>query len=88
MRIPTKALYKLQVNVTHEVQSRAHTDAAELQQTKDNQDALELVLKQAMIETKDEKDHTNALEQKLVVAYEKIPKNAQMIELTMTEKID
>jgi hypothetical protein len=41
-----------------------------------------------MIETKDEKDHTNALEQKLVIAYEKIPKNAQMIELTMTEKID
>jgi hypothetical protein len=30
--IPTKALYKLQVSVTQEVQSHAHTDIAELQQ--------------------------------------------------------
>jgi hypothetical protein len=29
--IPTKALYKLQVSVTQEVQSRARTDATELQ---------------------------------------------------------
>jgi catalase len=31
---------------------------------------------------------TNRLEQKLVVAYEKIPKNAQMTELMVTQKID
>jgi len=29
-RIPTKALYKIQFNVVHEVQSRARTDATEL----------------------------------------------------------
>jgi hypothetical protein len=35
LQIPTKALYKLQVSVTQEVQSRSHTDIAELQQVKD-----------------------------------------------------
>jgi hypothetical protein len=88
MRIPTKALYKLQVSVTLEVQSRACTETTELQLTKDNQDELELILEQAKLETKDEKDHVNGLEQKVVVAYEKIPKNTQMVELTVTEKID
>jgi hypothetical protein len=34
-RIPSKALHKLQVNVTQEVQTRACTDIAELQQEKD-----------------------------------------------------
>jgi hypothetical protein len=88
MRIPTKALYKLQVSVTLEVQSRACTETTELQLTKDNRDELELILEQAKLETKDEKDHVNGLEQKVVVAYEKIPKNTQMVELTVTEKID
>jgi hypothetical protein len=78
MWIPTKALYKLQVNVTQEVQSRACTDAVELQQEKDNRDELELVLEQAKLETKDEKYRMDRLEQELVVAYEKIPKSAQM----------
>jgi hypothetical protein len=56
-QIPTKALYKLQVSVAQEVQSRARTDATELQQTKDNKEELELVLEQVKLETKDEKYH-------------------------------
>jgi hypothetical protein len=56
----------------------------ELQQTKDNKEELELVLEQVKLETKDEKDHVDRLEQGLVVAYEKIPKSAQTTELTMT----
>jgi hypothetical protein len=75
-QIPSKALYKLQVSVTQEVQSQALTNATELQQEKDNWDELELVLEQDNIETKDEKDRVNRMEYKLVVAYEKIPKNA------------
>jgi flagellar hook assembly protein FlgD len=47
-----------------------------------------LVLKQDKLETKDEKDHTNRLEKKLVTAYEKIPKNAKMVKLTVTQNID
>jgi hypothetical protein len=59
-----------------------------LQQTKDNQDELELVLEQVKVEIKDEKDHANRLDQGLAVAYEKIPKSAQSTELTTTQKID
>jgi hypothetical protein len=86
--IPTKALYKLQVSVTQEVQSRAHTDTTELQQVKDKRDELELIFEQAKLETKEEREHVKGLEQKVVVAYEKIPKTTQMAELTTTEKID
>jgi hypothetical protein len=45
-QILAKALYKLQVSVAHEVQSRAHTNVAELKQKKDKREELELVLKQ------------------------------------------
>jgi hypothetical protein len=41
-----------------------------------------------MLETKEEKEHVKGLEQKVVAAYEKIPKTVQMIELTVTKKID
>jgi hypothetical protein len=47
-----------------------------------------LVFEQAKLETKEEKERMKGLEQKVVVAYEKIPKNAQTTELTATEKID
>jgi hypothetical protein len=47
-----------------------------------------LVLEQAKLETKDEKDHMDRMEQELAIAYEKIPKSAQMTELTVTQKID
>jgi hypothetical protein len=52
-----------------------------LQQTKDIREELELVLEQVKIETKYEKYLAYRLEKGLVVAYEKIPKNAQMTEL-------
>jgi hypothetical protein len=57
-----KALYKLHVNVTQEVQSHARIDTMRLQQGNENQDKPELILKQDNIETKDEKDHMNELE--------------------------
>jgi hypothetical protein len=84
MWIPTKSLYKLQVSVVQEVQSHARTYATELQQTKDNREALELVIEQINIETKDEKDHIDRLEKGLAVAYEKILKSVQIVEPMMT----
>jgi voltage-gated potassium channel Kch len=56
-RIPTKKLYKLQVNVMQEVKSRVRTDATELQHMKNGKESLELVVKQVKIETKEEKEH-------------------------------
>jgi hypothetical protein len=54
-KIPTKALYKMQVSVTQEVQSRARTDAMELQATRNGKDALELVVEKVKMETQEEK---------------------------------
>jgi hypothetical protein len=46
----------------------------ELQQKKDSQKELELVLEHVKIETKYEKESTDRLEQGLEISYEKIPK--------------
>jgi len=43
-KIPVKALYKLQVSVMQEVQSRARIDAVELQETKNGKDSMEMVV--------------------------------------------
>jgi hypothetical protein len=55
---------------------------------KDNKEELELVLEQVKLETKDEKDHVDRLEQGLVVAYDRIPKSTQIEEPTTMQKID
>jgi hypothetical protein len=87
-RIPTNVLYKLQLSVTQEAQSRARKDAVELQNMKDNREELELVLEQVKLETKDEKYRIDRLEQGLSIAYDKITKSVQIVEPTMMKKID
>jgi hypothetical protein len=72
-RIPTKALYKLQVSVMQEVQSCARTDATDLQHTKNGKEVLELVVEQVKLETKEEKECTDRLEQGLNATYNRIP---------------
>jgi len=54
-KIPTKALYKLQVSVAHEVELCTRTYAMKLKHTKNGKDASELVIKQVKIKTKEEK---------------------------------
>jgi hypothetical protein len=54
-RIPTKALYKLQISVAHEVQSRARSDATKLETTQEEKEVLEIVLKETQIEHEEEK---------------------------------
>jgi hypothetical protein len=49
---------------------------------------MELAFEKTKIETKEERKHVKGLEQKVEVAYENIPKNAQMVELTATKNID
>jgi hypothetical protein len=49
-KIPTKALYKLQMSVAHEVQSRARTDAINLETAKEEKEVLEIALKEMQIE--------------------------------------
>jgi voltage-gated potassium channel Kch len=68
-RIPTKALYKLRVSFMQEVQSRAQTDVTNLQPTNNVKEALELVVKQVKIETKEEKECVERLEHGLNSTY-------------------
>jgi hypothetical protein len=42
-RMPSRELYKLQVSVDHEMQSRAHKNLVELQQATKKREALETV---------------------------------------------
>jgi hypothetical protein len=73
-RIPSKALHKLQVSVTQEVQSLARTDLVELQQATKKQDALEIICEKAKFETQEERKRVNGLERRVAGTYEKIPK--------------
>jgi hypothetical protein len=41
-KIPMKALYRLQVSVTQEIQSRARVDVTDLAVTKDGKEALQV----------------------------------------------
>jgi hypothetical protein len=43
LRIPSQDIHKLQVSIMQEVQSRARTDLAELQQVMEKQDTLEII---------------------------------------------
>jgi hypothetical protein len=54
-KIPTKALYKLQISVTHEVQSRARIDAMKLETTKEVKEVLYIALKEVQLERDKEK---------------------------------
>jgi hypothetical protein len=87
-QIPSKALQKLQVSVTQEVQSHARIDIAQLQHAKDKWDVLELIYEQAKLETQEERERTNGLEQKKARTYENIPKTVERAELTAAEKIN
>jgi hypothetical protein len=60
-RIPTKALYKLQVSVAQKVQSRARIGTVELQEMKGEKESLELVIEQVKFDTRGEKEHIDKI---------------------------
>jgi hypothetical protein len=62
-RIPSRELHKLKVIIENEVQSRAHKNLVELQQATKKREALEKVCEQAKLETQEEKECRNELEQ-------------------------
>jgi hypothetical protein len=81
-KIPTKALYKLQISVAHEVQSRARTDAMNLETTKEVKEILEISLNQVQLERDEEKQCMEKLEQRLEEVFKTIPDNALAEELS------
>jgi hypothetical protein len=54
-KIPTKALYILQVNFTQEVHSRAKADATELEFSKDVKEMIQLTIERVQMEKEEEK---------------------------------
>jgi hypothetical protein len=72
-KIPTKALYKLQMSVAKEVQSRARTYATNLETTKEEKEVLEISLKEVQIERDEEKQCAENLEQRLEEVFQTIP---------------
>jgi hypothetical protein len=75
-RIPTKALYKLQVSIMQEVQSRVRIDAVELQEMKGEKESLELVIEQVKFDTRGEKECTDKIEQWVTTVYNHLPDRA------------
>jgi hypothetical protein len=53
--IPTKSLYKLQMSVAQEVQSRARTNATNLETTREAKEVLETILTEVQLEREEEK---------------------------------
>jgi len=58
-----KALYKLQISVMKEIQSRAHVDATSLQLAIEAKKTLEMTLSQVQIEREEAKKCTDKMEQ-------------------------
>jgi hypothetical protein len=59
MRMPSRALYKLQVSIDHEMQYRAHKTLVEPQHATKKWEALEKYCEQDKYETQEEKERRN-----------------------------
>lgn len=87
-RMPSRALYKLQVSVDHEMRLRAHKNLVELQQATRKWEALKTVCAQAKSKTQEEKERRNELELRVEEIFGKLPTTVQGNELPATKKID
>jgi hypothetical protein len=86
--MPSRELYKLELSVDHEMQSRAHRNLVELQQATKKREALETVCAQAKFETQEEKERKNEMERRVEEFFVKLPTIAQGNELPAAENID
>jgi hypothetical protein len=83
-QVPSRALYKLQVSVDHEMQLRAHKNLVELQRATKKREVLETVCAQEKFETHEEKECRNEMEHKVEEFFWKLPTTAQGNELPAT----
>jgi hypothetical protein len=75
------------MRVAQEVQSRARTDATNLETTKEEKEVLEIALKEVQIERDEEKQHIENLEQRLEEVFQTILDNTLAEELNTKENI-
>jgi hypothetical protein len=81
-RIPTKELYKLNIRVVHKVQSRARSNATNLEITREEKEVLETVLKETHIEHEKDKRHAYIVEKILEEVFQRISDNALIGEIS------
>jgi len=76
-KVPTKVLYKLQISVAHEIQSRARANATSLQLANEVKKTLEMTLNHVLFEREEANKHTGRLEKKVEEVFKTIPDNVQ-----------
>jgi chromosome segregation ATPase len=86
-KIPTKELYKFQSNVMQEVQSKARTDATNLEVGRGVAEMLQITCDQLTAEKEEEKECANKLEHGLTSVYARITNSVQALEKNTKEKI-
>jgi hypothetical protein len=87
-QIPMKALYGLQASVMKEVQSRARTDATNLEVRRGVTKMLQITCDQLTAEKEEQKYRVDRLEQGVTAAYDRIPNNMQIAEPNTMQNID
>jgi hypothetical protein len=87
-KIPTKVLYKLQISVAQEIQSRAHADATSLQLAKEVNNTLEITLNQVKFERDETKKCTGRIEKQVEEVFKTISDSAQGENIPTEDKIE
>jgi hypothetical protein len=64
-KIPTKALYKLQVSVVQEIRSRDRIDSPSLQLAKEVNNTLEIYINQVQFKRDETKQHAQRIEKQV-----------------------
>jgi hypothetical protein len=86
-KIPTKALYKLQISVAQEIQSRARSDATNLQTTQEENITLKEEISQEGKEKKLAQQKVEEMEKHIGAVFQTIPDNAGSEEVSSEEKM-
>jgi hypothetical protein len=86
-RILDKDLYKLQISVPHEVQSRARTYAQNLETSRAVREVLEIFITEVQIEHEEEKWCAERLEKILEEVFQTILESAVVGEINTKEKL-
>jgi hypothetical protein len=86
-KIPTKALYKLQVSIMQEIQSRARSDATNLQLVQEDNTSLKEALSQEGKERKIAQQRVEEMERQISGVFQAIPDSAKSEEASFEEKM-
>jgi hypothetical protein len=86
-KIPTKALYKLQISVVQEIQSRERSDATNLQIAQEENITLKEAINQEGKEKKIVQQKVEEMEKHISEVFQTIPDNAESEEVSSEEKM-